>query len=105
MAKGWATGRGDWRRRARDFMSGNAGFRKSIIDQLRDRGALQSRDIDESELKVGWESTGWTHGKNTGRMLEFMGVCWTWWSPVGRARRDCGICLSGSFPPMRRATS
>jgi uncharacterized protein YcaQ len=72
--KTWNTGAGDWRQRARDFISGNAEFRKSILDQLRAEGPLQSRQIDDSKVKVGWESTGWTHGKNTQRMLEFMGV-------------------------------
>lgn len=56
----------------RDWLATNRAFRKSIVDQLRDRGPLQSRDIEDSELVKGWESTGWTHGKNTTRMLEFM---------------------------------
>ena len=73
-ASEWSNGRGDWRQRVRDFLAGNAEFRQSIIDQLRERGPLQSRDIDDSLSKVGWQSTGWTHGKNTSQMLEFMGV-------------------------------
>lgn len=74
VAKVWATGKGDWRQRARDFVAGNAEFRQSILDQLRAEGPLHSRQIDDSKVKVGWVSTGWTHGKNTTRMLEFMGV-------------------------------
>ncbi|MEP7379530.1 MAG: crosslink repair DNA glycosylase YcaQ family protein [Chloroflexota bacterium] len=74
VARVWATGRGDWRQRARDFISGNAAFRQSILDQLRVNGPLASRQFDDSKVKVGWESTGWTHGKNTTRMLEFMGA-------------------------------
>ena len=70
----WATGMGNWSKRARDFLAGNAEFRKSIIEQIRASGPLQSRQIDDSKVKVGWESTGWTHGKNTTRMLEFMGI-------------------------------
>jgi uncharacterized protein YcaQ len=70
----WITGKGDWRQRARDFIAGNAEFRQSIIDQLRAEGPLQSRQIDDSKVKVGWVSTGWTNEKNTTRMLEFMGV-------------------------------
>ncbi len=50
----------------------NRAFHDSILDQLRDRGPLQSRDIDDSKLVEGWRSSGWTHGKNTTRMLEFM---------------------------------
>ena len=63
-----------WRQKARRFIEGNAAFRKSILDQLRANGPMQSRQFDDSTVKVGWESTGWTHGKNTTRMLEFMGV-------------------------------
>jgi len=73
-AKIWATGVGDWRQRARTFLAGNAEFRQSILDQLRANGPLQSRQIDDAKVKVSWESTGWTHGKNTQRMLEFMAV-------------------------------
>ena len=50
----------------------NQAFHDSILAQLRDRGPLQSRDIDDSMIVKGWESTGWTHGRNTTRMLEFM---------------------------------
>lgn len=71
-AKTWATGQGSWQKRARDFMTGNIDFRQSILDQLRAEGPLQSRQIDDSKVKVGWESTGWTHGKNSTRMLDFM---------------------------------
>ena len=70
----WLTGRGDWRRRARDFIAANEDFRRSILRQLRVEGPLQSRQLDDSQVKVGWQSTGWTHGKNTTRMLEFMAV-------------------------------
>jgi uncharacterized protein YcaQ len=73
-ASRYPDGAGDWRQRARDFIDGNAAFRKSIINQLRANGPLPSRDIDDSKVKVGWQSTGWTHEKNTQRMLEFMGV-------------------------------
>jgi hypothetical protein len=74
IAKGWPGGGGSWRQRVRDFLSANEEFRRSIIQQLRDRGPLQSRDIDDSKVRVGWESTGWTHGKNSSQMLEFMSV-------------------------------
>ncbi len=50
----------------------NRAFHDSILAQLRERGPLQSRDIDDSMLAEGWRSSGWTHGKNTTRMLEFM---------------------------------
>lgn len=72
--KRWPGVGGQWRERANRFMAGNAAFRESILDQLRAEGPLQSRQIDVSNVKVGWESTGWTHGKNASQMLEFMSV-------------------------------
>ena len=72
--KSWPGVGGEWRERARRFMAGNVAFRQSILDQLRAEGPLQSRQIDVSKVKVGWESTGWTHGKNASQMLEFMSV-------------------------------
>jgi uncharacterized protein YcaQ len=67
-------GAGTWRAKARRFIDGNADFRASILAQLKQNGPMQSRDFDDSMVSVGWESTGWTHGKNTTRMLEFMAV-------------------------------
>ena len=72
--KTWPGVGGEWRDRARRFIAGNTDFSESILDQLRAEGPLQSRQIDDSKVKVGWESTGWTHGKNTSQMLEFMSV-------------------------------
>jgi len=74
VARTWLEGVGAWRVKARRFIDANAAFRQSIVDQLRANGPMQSRQFDDSTVKVGWESTGWTHGKNTTRMLEFMGV-------------------------------
>jgi uncharacterized protein len=59
--------------RVQQWLATNHKFHDSILDQLRDRGPLQSRDIDDSMIVKGWESSGWTHGKSTTRMLEFMG--------------------------------
>jgi len=71
---GWPGLGGEWRERANRFMTGNTEFRQSILDQLRAEGPLQSRQIDTSKVRVVWESTGWTHGKNASQMLEFMSV-------------------------------
>ncbi|HEY7025512.1 MAG TPA: crosslink repair DNA glycosylase YcaQ family protein [Candidatus Limnocylindrales bacterium] len=59
--------------RVQQWLATNSKFHDSILDQLHERGPLQSRDIDDSMIVKGWESTGWTHGRNTTRMLEFMG--------------------------------
>jgi uncharacterized protein YcaQ len=59
--------------RVQKWLATNKAFHDSILEQLERRGPLQSRDIDDSMLVAGWESSGWTHGRNTTRMLEFMG--------------------------------
>lgn len=74
IAELWPRGNGNWVKRARRFLDENAELRQSILDQLRKEGPLQSRQIDDSKVNVGWESTGWTHGKNASQMLEFMSV-------------------------------
>lgn len=56
----------------RDWIQTNRAFHDSILEQLREHGPLQSRAVDDSKLVEGWRSSGWTHGKNTTRMLEFM---------------------------------
>src|SRR4029077_10394266 len=43
----------------RQWLVTNKRFHDSILEQLRDRGALQSRDLDDSTLVEGWRSTGW----------------------------------------------
>ncbi|MCU1393467.1 MAG: hypothetical protein JWM34_1895 [Ilumatobacteraceae bacterium] len=55
----------------RDWLTANDGFRRRILDQLRDAGALTSRDIPDT-ADVPWRSTGWTHDRNVTQMLEFL---------------------------------
>ena len=57
-ARRWPAGDGNWSRRARDFLALNDAFRRSILDQLRAEGPLQSREVDDSKVVKGWESTG-----------------------------------------------
>src|SRR5829696_2325389 len=53
------------------WMAANDGFRRRVLDQLRESGPLLARDIpDTSEL--GWQSSGWRHGKNVTEMLGFL---------------------------------
>ena len=74
IARTWPRGSGNWVTRAREFLAGNTEFRQSILDQLRAEGPLRSRDIDDSKVKVGWQSSGWTNTRNASQMLEFMSV-------------------------------
>src|SRR5438477_3718925 len=53
------------------WLRDNASFRAYILDELRRRGPLLSRDLDD-RAEVPWQSGGWNDGKNTGRMLELL---------------------------------
>ena len=57
--------------RGLDWMQANDGFRRRVLDQLRDAGPLISRDIPDSS-DVPWQSSGWTHDRNVTQMLEFL---------------------------------
>lgn len=58
-------------RDAREWLAANDRFRRDVLDRLRDAGPLLSRDIPDTS-QVPWVSTGWTHGQNVTRMLEFL---------------------------------
>jgi uncharacterized protein len=67
----WATGDDAWSRRVRQWMRQNAALRRHVLTELRARGPLRSRDL-EDRARTEWESTGWTRGRNVSRMLEFL---------------------------------
>ena len=54
-----------------DWIRANDAFRRRILDQLRESGPLQSRDIPDTSV-VPWVSSGWTHERNVTQMLEFL---------------------------------
>jgi uncharacterized protein len=53
------------------WLRDNAGFRAYILDELRKRGPLLSRDLDD-RAEVPWRTGGWNDGKNLSRMLEIL---------------------------------
>jgi uncharacterized protein YcaQ len=55
----------------REWLADNASFRSYILDELRARGPLRSRDLDDRAV-VPWRTGGWNDGKNLGQMLEFL---------------------------------
>ena len=55
----------------REWLADNASFRAYILDELRSRGSLRSRDLDDRAV-VPWRTGGWNDGKNLGRMLEIL---------------------------------
>jgi uncharacterized protein YcaQ len=59
-------GRGDY---VGGWLRDNAQFRAYVLDELRSRGPLLTRDLDD-RADVPWQTSGWNDGKNLGRMLE-----------------------------------
>jgi uncharacterized protein YcaQ len=66
-----------------EWLRDNAGFRAYLLGELRSRGPLRSRDLDD-RAEVPWQTGGWNDGKNLGRMLEIL------WSQgeIAIARRE-----------------
>ena len=58
-------------RYVREWLADNASFRAYVLDELRARGPLRSRDLDDRAV-VPWKTGGWNDGKNLGRMLEIL---------------------------------
>jgi uncharacterized protein YcaQ len=55
----------------RDWLAANQRFRDYVVAELKERGPLRSRDLDD-RAQVGWRSSGWTHERNVSQMLEFL---------------------------------
>jgi len=55
----------------REWLADNAAFRAYILDELRVRGPLRSRELDDRAV-VPWRTGGWNDGKNLGQMLEIL---------------------------------
>jgi uncharacterized protein len=54
-----------------EWLSANQGFRRYILRELRRRGPLRSREL-EDRAELPWKTGGWNDGKNLGRMLEIL---------------------------------
>ncbi|HEX8006964.1 MAG TPA: crosslink repair DNA glycosylase YcaQ family protein, partial [Trebonia sp.] len=55
----------------REWLTANEEFRRYVLDALRESGPLAAESL-EDRAAVGWVSTGWTHGRNVERMLDFL---------------------------------
>lgn len=67
----WPEGDTAWPRRVREWLKANRSFRAYVLAELKERGPLRSRDLEDRSV-VSWRSGGWTHGRNVGQMLEFL---------------------------------
>ena len=59
--------------RTREWLRVNADFRRSVVDQLRERGPLRAADI-VGAMPATYISGGWNDGRSVGRLLELMWV-------------------------------
>src|SRR5205085_3121585 len=59
--------------RIREWVAESAPMRRHILKEIRKRGPLRSRDLEDRSEKD-WRSGGWTNERNVGRMLD---ILWT----------------------------
>ena len=59
------------RARRQAWMKANAPFRRYVLAELRRRGPMASREL-EDRAAVGWASDGWNQGRSLTRMLEIL---------------------------------
>ena len=57
----------------RAWMEQNDTLRTTILNDLYQRGPLRSRDFEDTSVAA-WQSSGWTHGRNVSRMLDFLWI-------------------------------
>jgi uncharacterized protein YcaQ len=67
----WPHGDSAGARLRREWLEANASFRDYLLAQLRARGPLPTRDLDDRSTEP-WHSSGWNDHRNVGQMLEFM---------------------------------
>ncbi|MFL5798973.1 MAG: winged helix-turn-helix domain-containing protein [Actinomycetota bacterium] len=84
-----------------EWITGNAAFRRYVLDRLRTDGPLRSRDIEDRAV-VPWRTRGWNDDKNVGRMLE---ILWALGevATVGRDRAERIWDLAERRYPLDRA--
>jgi uncharacterized protein len=62
-----------WAIRVTEWMEANADLRQQVLNAIRQRGPLRSRDLEDTATES-WQSTGWTGGRNVNQMLERLWV-------------------------------
>jgi uncharacterized protein len=53
------------------WLRDNAPFERYVLTKLTRDGATPQSELEDRSVR-GWESTGWTHGKNVSQLLEFL---------------------------------
>jgi uncharacterized protein YcaQ len=71
--RGYPNGDSKWSLRVRAWIRQNGPLRRAILAGLRREGPLPSRYFEEMGIpSAEWVSTGWSGGRNIGRMLDFL---------------------------------
>jgi uncharacterized protein YcaQ len=69
--KRFPPGTSAWPKRVRRWLEVNASFRRYVLRELRRRGPLLSRDLEDRSVEP-WPSSGWTGNRNVSEMLSFL---------------------------------
>lgn len=67
----WPAGPWGFHKRAKAWLAANQPFVAYILAELRVRGPLRSRDLEDRSASD-WQSRGWTHQRNVTQMLEYL---------------------------------
>ena len=67
----WPAGPWGFHKRAKAWLAANASFRDYVLGEVRSRGPLRSRDLEDRSASD-WHSKGWTHQRNTTQMLDYL---------------------------------
>ncbi len=60
-----------WMKRSQEWVQTNQTLYQHVIDSLREKGPLGSRDFEDQSV-ADWYSSGWTGGRNVSRLLDFL---------------------------------
>jgi uncharacterized protein YcaQ len=63
-----------WGKRFVGWVERNDALRRSILRDLRRRGALRLRDFVDNPVSDSWVSTGWTRDRNVDQMIRYLWV-------------------------------
>ncbi len=62
---------GAWQRRVATWLRANDSFRRYVLHELRRRGPLRSKELEDRAAKP-WQSSGWSQERNVTQMLHFL---------------------------------
>jgi uncharacterized protein YcaQ len=67
----WPEGDTTWSKGVRTWLADNRAFAQYAIREIRKRGPLRSRDLEDRSVRH-WRSTGWTHQRNLTQLLDYL---------------------------------